>query len=64
MACSRACAPTKRRAQWLTSVCRGDKPSKDQPVAGALTVAGIRVSHPERVVYRKGAVTKGDLARY
>ncbi|KQQ89373.1 DNA ligase D [Aureimonas sp. Leaf324] len=31
---------------------------------GNLTVSGVRISHPDRVVYSEGGVTKGDLARY
>ena len=39
-------------------------PSEAKPRRDARTVAGVRVSHPGRIVSREGAVTKGDLADY
>ncbi len=39
-------------------------PAKAPPKGGTLTVSGVRISHPDRVVYGEGGVTKGDLARY
>lgn len=57
---------------------RADKPAEavvderaQEPVlanapskVGTLVVSGVRISHPDRVVYREGGVTKGDLAQY
>nr|WP_210284093.1 DNA ligase D [Aureimonas phyllosphaerae] len=45
---------------------RAERPAAPQAgsKAASLVVSGVRISHPDRVVYRAGAVTKGDLARY
>ncbi|WP_061934828.1 DNA ligase D [Aureimonas sp. AU22] len=41
-----------------------EAPAVSDPKTGAIEVAGVKVTHPGRVVYREGGVTKGDLARY
>ncbi len=35
-----------------------------EDASGATCVAGVRLTHPERVLYARMGVTKGDLARY
>lgn len=37
------------------------KPSVDEP---ALTLHGVTITHPDRLVFEEGAITKGEVARY
>ena len=39
-------------------------PAKAPPKSGTLSVSGVRISHPDRVVSGEGGITKGDLALY
>lgn len=40
------------------------KPAPAKAKAGSLTVAGIAITHPRRVISEPGHVTKGELAEY
>jgi bifunctional non-homologous end joining protein LigD len=39
-------------------------PTKESARPGSLSVAGITITHPDRVISEAGHVTKGDLAEY
>jgi bifunctional non-homologous end joining protein LigD len=54
------------------SPATGDPPAPDPPAPaavrpardGSIVIAGVRLSHPDRVLYREPDATKLDLARY
>jgi bifunctional non-homologous end joining protein LigD len=46
------------------TVARESKPASQRKSASAATVAGIAITHPDRLVFPKAKATKLDLARY
>ena len=56
-AASRAPAPRKAKAP-------PGRAAKSAPSAGPVTVAGVTISHPDRVVYPEAGITKAELARH
>jgi bifunctional non-homologous end joining protein LigD len=58
----------KPAAQVVREKNRAPKPERVRPIAGGsdgpVEVAGVRLTHPDRVLYRDQAITKLGLARY
>jgi bifunctional non-homologous end joining protein LigD len=58
----------KPAAQVVRERPRAPRPARARPIAGGsdapVEVAGVRLTHPERVLYREQAITKLALARY
>ena len=57
----------RRRKSPKPAKQRGGKtktPPKGKAAAGNLAVKSIAISHPDRVIYPKPQITKGDLAQY
>ena len=58
----------KPAAQVVREQSRAPKPGRAHPIAGGsdgpVEVAGVRLTHPDRVLYRDQAITKLGLARY
>jgi len=58
----------KPAAQVVREQSRPPKPGRARPIAGGsdgpVEVAGVRLTHPDRVLYRDQAITKLGLARY
>jgi bifunctional non-homologous end joining protein LigD len=55
--------PKQVTREEAKSMPRVAKPSSAAP-NGAVTVAGVRISHPDRFVYPEQGITKQDLAEY
>ena len=58
----------KPAAQIVRETSRAPKPARAHPIAGGsdgpVAVAGVTLTHPDRVLYREQAITKVGLARY
>jgi bifunctional non-homologous end joining protein LigD len=58
----------KPAAQIVRETSRPPAPARPHPIAGGsdgpVEVAGVRLTHPDRVLYRDQAITKLGLARY
>jgi bifunctional non-homologous end joining protein LigD len=58
----------KPAAQVVREKSRAPKPGRAHPIAGGsdgpVEVAGVRLTHPDRVLYRDQAISKLGLARY
>jgi len=58
----------KPAAQVVREKSRAPKPARTHPIAGGsdgpVEVAGVRLTHPDRVLFRDQAITKLGLARY
>jgi bifunctional non-homologous end joining protein LigD len=58
----------KPAAQVVREKSRAPRPGRLRPIAGGsdgpVEVAGVRLTHPDRVLYRDQAITKVGLARY
>jgi bifunctional non-homologous end joining protein LigD len=58
----------KPAAQIVRETSRALRPARAHPIAGGsaapVEVAGVRLTHPDRVLYRDQAITKLGLARY
>jgi bifunctional non-homologous end joining protein LigD len=58
----------KPAAQVVRETSRVPKPARARPIAGGrdgpVEVAGVKLTHPDRVLYREQAITKLALARY
>lgn len=58
----------KPAAEVVREKSRAPKPARARPIAGGsdgpVEVAGVRLTHPDRVLYRDQAITKLGLARY
>ncbi len=58
----------KPAAQIVRETSRSPRPARAHPIAGGsdgpVEVAGVKLTHPERVLYRGQAITKLGLARY
>ncbi|MDX2114847.1 MAG: DNA ligase D [Planctomycetota bacterium] len=62
-----ASAPSSDVPHRTSGDAAGDRPARGKPArgkSGGALVAGIRISHPERVLYPETGVTKLELARY
>src|SRR5690606_24063461 len=55
----RPLGPSPRAAPWRMTVKRGTREA-----AGVTEVAGVRLTHPDRVLFPEQGLTKLDLARY
>lgn len=51
---------TREEPEKVSTMSTGPKAQKDEPP----TVAGVRLSHPDRVLFPEQGTTKRDLARY
>jgi bifunctional non-homologous end joining protein LigD len=58
----------KPAAQVVRERSRAPRPARARPIVGGsdapVEVAGVRLTHPDRVLYREPAITKLGLARY
>ncbi len=60
----------RRRSGKRSSTSKSKRMKKSKSISGssaqnnAATVAGVRLSHPDRVLYREQEITKRDLAEY
>jgi len=58
----------KPAAQIVRETSRAPRPARAHPIAGGsdapVEVAGVTLTHPDRVLYRDQAITKLGLARY
>jgi bifunctional non-homologous end joining protein LigD len=58
----------KPAAQVVRERSRAARPARARPIAGGsdapVEVAGVRLTHPDRVLFREQAITKLALARY
>jgi bifunctional non-homologous end joining protein LigD len=52
-------ASSHKQARSSTKLTRGPKKS-----SGETTIAGVRITHPDRVLYPEAGITKLDLAKY
>lgn len=55
---------TKTRSSDKTSSKRTTRPKASRPISNDLEVAGVRISHSDRVLFPSQGVTKGELAEY
>jgi bifunctional non-homologous end joining protein LigD len=63
-AATRVAAPADIKTTAKTSATRGERAAGKPAKAGEATVAGVRVSHPERVIDKSTGTQKIDLVRY
>lgn len=56
--------PPDSAARCYASDSFGDLVKKSKIAQQDLILHGVRITHPDRIVFEEGAITKGDVARY